>query len=114
VFSPSEKKSREIYEIRIQKSASHRMISTLYKTSFIVYNFYQISVRITVASMRTISRTTYKILVRKTKGRNNVGDVRIDERIILKTTVKTTHAKSLRIRGKLEENGVLLKIMQNK
>jgi hypothetical protein len=114
VFSYSEKKNNEISEIRTQKSASHRMISTLYKTSFIVYNFYQISVRITVVSRRTISRTTHKILVRKTKGRNNVGDMRIDDRIILKTTVKTTHAKSLRIRGKLEENCVLLKIMQNK
>jgi hypothetical protein len=59
--------------------------------------------------MRTISRTTYKILVWKTKGRNNVGDVRIDERIILKMTVKTTHAMAQRIRRKLEENGVLVK-----
>ena len=70
------------------------MISTLYKTNFIVYNFYQVSVRKTVASMRTISRTTYKILVRKTKGGKNVGDVRRDERIILKTNVKILHAKA--------------------
>jgi len=56
-----------------------------------------------------MSRTTYKILVRKTKRRNNVGDVRIDERIILKMNVKTTHAKARRIRGELEENCVLVK-----
>ena len=59
-----------------------------------------------VASMRTINRTTYNILVRKTKGRNNVEDVRRDKRIILKTTVKTLHAKTRRIRAKLEENDV--------
>jgi len=62
-----------------------------------------------VASMRTISRTTYKILVRKTKRRNNVEDVRRDKNVILKTTLKTLHAKTRRIRGKLEENGVLVK-----
>ena len=62
-----------------------------------------------VASMPTISRTTYKILVRKTKGRNNVGDVRRDERIILKTTVKTLRVKTRRIKGKLEENCVVKK-----
>jgi hypothetical protein len=81
-----------------KKAASHRL-STFYKTSFIIYNFHHVSVRITVASMRTISKTTYKILVRKTKGRSKVGDVRTDEKIILKTTVKTSHAKTRSIRG---------------
>jgi hypothetical protein len=66
-----------------------------------------------VASMRTISRTTYKILARKTNERNNVGDVRSrDGRIILKTTVKILYVKTLRIRGKLKENNVVVK-MQN-
>ena len=59
-----------------------------------------------VASMRTISRNTYNILVRKTKGKNKVEDVRRGKRIILKTTVKTLHAKARRIRGKFEENYV--------
>jgi hypothetical protein len=58
-----------------------------------------------VASMRTIRRNTYKILVRKTNEINNVGDVRsIDERIILKTTVKILYVKTRRIRGKLKES----------
>jgi hypothetical protein len=47
--------------------------------------------------------------VRKTKGRNNVEDVRRDKKIILKTTLKTLHAKTRTIRGKLEENNVLVK-----
>jgi hypothetical protein len=62
-----------------------------------------------VASMRTISRTTYKTLVRKTKGRNNVGVMRRDDRTILKTTVKIIHVKTQRIRGKPKENDVVVK-----
>jgi len=50
--------------------------------------------------MRTINRTKYKILVRKAKGRTYVGDKGRDERIILKTTVKTLYAKTRR--GKLD------------
>jgi hypothetical protein len=58
-----------------------------------------------VASMRTIGRNTYKILVRKTNERNNVGDVRSrDERIILKTSVKILYVKTQKIREKLKEN----------